>query len=131
MSAISTAIRRLVGAEDDATAGPIQAIWNGVVIASSDRTVLVEGNRYFPPEDVDRPYLESSDKQSVCPWKGRASYFDAVAGGERNRAAAWFYPDPSRAAENIRGHVAFWHGGKVRPGTAATSPATSNAGMTA
>ncbi len=39
MSAISTAIRRLVGGEDDAAAGPVQAIWNGVVIASSARTV--------------------------------------------------------------------------------------------
>lgn len=114
MSAISTAIRRLVGAEDDAAAGPVQATWNGVVIASSDRTVVVDGNQYFPPEDVDRAYLESSDKQSVCPWKGRASYYDVVAGGERNRAAAWFYRDPSRAAENIRDRVAFWHGVKVR-----------------
>lgn len=125
MSAISTAIRRLVGAEDDATAGPVQAIWNGVVIASSGRTVVVEGNRYLPPEDVDHAYLESSDKQSVCPWKGRASYCDVAAGGERNRAAAWFYPDPSRAAENIRDHVAFWHGVKVRRGTAAVSPPRS------
>ncbi len=39
MSAISTAIRRLVGGEVDAAAGPVQAIWNGVVIASSGRTV--------------------------------------------------------------------------------------------
>ncbi len=50
MSAISTAIRRLVGGEDDAAAGPVQAIWNGVVIASSERTVVVEGNhgRHMP-----------------------------------------------------------------------------------
>jgi len=114
MSAISTAIRRLVGAGDDAGAGPVQAIWNGVVIASSERTVVVEGNHYFPPDDVDRAYLEPSEKQSVCPWKGRASYYDVVAGAERNRAAAWYYPDPRRAAENIRGHVAFWQGVKVR-----------------
>ena len=114
MSAISTAIRRLVGAEDDATAGQVQAVWNGVVIASSDRTVVVAGKQCFPPEDVEHDYLESSDKQSVCPWKGRASHYDVVAGGERNRAAAWLYPDPSRAAESIRGHVAFWHGVKVR-----------------
>ena len=115
MSASSTAIRRLVGGEDNAAAGPVQAIWNGVVIASSERTVVVEGNHYFPPEAVDRAYLEPSDKQSVCPWKGRASYYDVVAGGgERNRSAAWFYPDPSRAAQNIRGHVAFRHGVKVR-----------------
>jgi len=113
MSAISTAIRRLVGGEDDAP-GPVQAIWNGVVIASSDRTVVVEGNQYFPPGDVDRAYLEPSDKQSVCPWKGRASYYDIVVAGDRNRAAAWYYQDPSRVAENITGHVAFWHGVKVR-----------------
>jgi len=114
MSAISTAIRRLVGADVHAGGGPVQAIWNGKVIASSDRTVVVEGNHYFPPESVDRALLEPSERESACPWKGRASYYDVVIDGDRNAAAAWCYGDPSRAAENIHDHFAFWHGVKVR-----------------
>jgi len=127
MSAISTAIRRLVGPEALADDRPFQAIWNGKVIASSDRTVVVEGNHYFPPESVDRALLEPSERESACPWKGRASYYDVVAGGERNRATAWYYPDPSRAAENIRDHVAFWHGVKVRRSAQVVDPRADRA----
>jgi len=62
----------------------------------------------------DHEYLEPSGRHSVCPWKGRASYYDAVVDGQRNRAAAWYYPSPSPAASKLKDHVAFWHGVKVR-----------------
>lgn len=113
MSTITETIRRFIGGEED-TAGPVQAIWNGTVIAESDRTVVVEGNHYFPFDDISRGYLESNSRTSVCPWKGTASYYDVVVDGERNPAAAWCYPRPSAAAQNIKGHVAFWNGVKVR-----------------
>lgn len=91
-----------------------QAVWNDTVIAKSDDTVVVEGNHYFPPEAVDRQYLEHSDRTTTCPWKGRASYYDVVVDGELNAAAAWYYPEPKDAAAHIRDHVAFWHGVEVR-----------------
>ena len=90
-----------------------RAIWNGVVIAESDDTVVVEGNHYFPAEAVGRAFLAESDRSSVCPWKGIASYYDVIAGGETNIAAAWYYPSPSEAARNIEGRIAFWRGVKV------------------
>jgi len=93
---------------------PVQAIWNGTVIAQSERTVIVEGNHYFPPEDVNREYLEPSARRSTCPWKGRASYYDVVIDGQRNNAAAWHYPTPTPAARRAKDRVAFWHGIKVR-----------------
>ncbi|HET9117858.1 MAG TPA: DUF427 domain-containing protein [Pseudonocardiaceae bacterium] len=99
----------------DGTTGPMQAVWNGAVIAQSDRTVVVEGNHYFPPNDVAAEYLEPSDKRTVCPWKGKASYYDVVVDGQRNGAAAWYYPGPKPAAHQIKDHVAFWHGVKVKP----------------
>jgi uncharacterized protein (DUF427 family) len=114
MSTITEKLRHYVsGAPQDAR-GPVQAVWNGTVLAESDRTVVVEGNHYFPPEDVSTEYFESSSKHSVCPWKGTASYYDVVVDGERNRAAAWYYPKPSQAAAKIKDHVAFWHGVKVK-----------------
>jgi len=88
MSTISDAIRRFVGGDAGTATGPVQATWNGVVLAESDRTVVIEGNHYFPPEDVNHEYLEPSGQHSVCFWKGRASYYDAVVDGRRNRAAA-------------------------------------------
>jgi uncharacterized protein (DUF427 family) len=91
-----------------------QAVWNDAVIAKSDDTVVVEGNHYFPPDAVDRQYLEPSDRRTRCPWKGEASYYDVVVDGEVNRAAAWYYPEPKPGAEHIRDHVAFWAGVEVR-----------------
>jgi uncharacterized protein (DUF427 family) len=33
------------------------ATWNGTVIAESDKTVVIEGNHYFPPGSVNKQYL--------------------------------------------------------------------------
>jgi thioredoxin len=91
----------------------VRAVWNGEVIAESDDTVVIEGNHYFPVESVRVDLLRSSTTTSVCPWKGRASYYSIVAGGKENRDAAWFYPTPSTAASAVTDHVAFWHGVKI------------------
>jgi uncharacterized protein (DUF427 family) len=91
----------------------VRATWNDQVIAESDRTVLVEGNQYFPPEDVVSEVLVPSSSQTHCPWKGEASYYDVVAGGERNADAAWYYPEPYPDAESVKNYVAFWHGVEV------------------
>ncbi|WP_350347955.1 DUF427 domain-containing protein [Agromyces sp. G08B096] len=88
----------------------MQAIWNGAVITDSDATVVVEGNHYFPREAIDERYFAPSENRSVCHWKGTASYFHVEVDGKRNPNAAWFYPEPSPAAAEIAGHVAFWHG---------------------
>ena len=90
-----------------------KAIWNGVVLAESDETVMVEGNHYFPPESISSEYFEESEAHTVCPWKGVASYFDIVVGESRNPGAAWTYPDPKPAAGDIRDHIAFWRGVRV------------------
>ena len=92
----------------------MRAVWNGTTIAESDDTVVVEGNHYFPRESlVDSHFVESS-KQTVCPWKGTASYLSVVVGDARNEDAAWYYPQPKDAAKQITGRVAFWRGVEVR-----------------
>lgn len=91
------------------------ATWNDAVLAESADTVVVEGNHYFPLADVDAEHFRPSESHSTCPWKGLASYYDVVVGEEVNRDAAWYYPNPSPAAEQIKGRVAFWHGIKVEP----------------
>jgi uncharacterized protein (DUF427 family) len=69
-----------------------------------------------------REYFIPSDHQSVCPWKGRASYFTIQVGDVVNADAAWCYPSPRPAAEQIRGRVAFWKGIKVVQDSQAASP---------
>ena len=91
----------------------MKAIWNGVVLAESDETIMIEGNHYFPPDALNRAYFQESDTHSTCPWKGEASYYDIVVDGEINKDAAWTYPAPKDAARQIRDHVAFWRGVQV------------------
>ena len=90
-----------------------RATWNGAVLAESERCEIVEGNLYFPPESIHREHLRESETHTVCSWKGTASYYDAVVGGQVNKDAAWYYPDPKEAARNIKGYVAFWRGVEV------------------
>lgn len=91
----------------------MKAIWNGAVIAESNDTVVVEGNHYFPPETVNKAFLQSSETHTVCGWKGTASYYDIVVNGDVNKDAAWYYPETKDAAKNVEGYVAFWKGVKV------------------
>ncbi|HCF26752.1 MAG TPA: hypothetical protein DEV81_05990 [Cyanobacteria bacterium UBA11049] len=90
-----------------------KAIWNGTVIAESDRTEVVEGNHYFPPEAIDKQYFKESSTHTTCPWKGVASYYNVEVEGQVNKDAAWYYPTAKDKAKNIEGYVAFWRGVKV------------------
>ena len=92
-----------------------KAVWNGAVIAQAeaDEVRIVEGNVYFSPESVDHTYLRESKTNTVCGWKGTASYYDVVVEGEVNHDAAWYYPSPKPAAEEIAGYVAFWKGVQI------------------
>lgn len=91
----------------------VKAIWNDVIIAESDATRVVEGNHYFPLESVNQAYLRPNDHHTTCFWKGAASYYDIEVDGQINRSAAWYYPNPSSAASQIKDYVAFWKGVRV------------------
>lgn len=99
----------------------MRAVWNEAVLAESDTTVQVEGNHYFPPETVRHEYLRESGTHTTCAWKGTASYYTLVVNGQENPDAAWYYPHPTAAAEQIRDHVAFWHGVRIENGRDETS----------
>ena len=88
----------------------VKAIWNDTIIAESDNTIVVEGNHYFPRESVESQYLMDSERYSVCPWKGQASYHTLEVNGRQNIDAAWFYAEPKQRALVIKDHVAFWRG---------------------
>jgi uncharacterized protein (DUF427 family) len=90
-----------------------KAIWNGTVIAESDRCEVVEGNQYFPPDAINPEYFQPSNTHTTCGWKGIASYYNVVVDGQTNTDAAWYYPEPKEAAKNITGYIAFWRGVKV------------------
>jgi uncharacterized protein (DUF427 family) len=92
-----------------------RAIWNGTVIAESDKTETVEGTVYFPESSLKREYFRPSTTTSLDPVKGLARYMNLLIGGEDNLDAAWYYPDPKPVARKIKGYVAFWRGVDVEP----------------
>lgn len=92
-----------------------KAIWNNMIIAESDKTIVVEGNHYFPPDSIKKEYFKENKKHTTCPWKGVASYYDIEVDGQSNSGSAWFYPAPKDAAKNIKDYVAFWRGVRVEP----------------
>lgn len=85
----------------------VEAIWNDQVIAHSDKTVVIDGHRYFPREDVDPSVLEKSTTTSHCPRKGTARYYTVDCEGERSEDAAWYYPDPRPEVRSLRDMIAF------------------------
>ena len=86
----------------------MKAVWNGEVIAESNDTIVVEGNHYFPPNSVKKEFFVESNRTTVCPWKGTASYYHLKSGGEQKDNVAWYYPNPKDAASNIKDYVAFY-----------------------
>lgn len=91
----------------------MKAKWKNQLIAESDETIVVENNHYFPLSAVNQSFLVPSVTQSTCPWKGQASYYSIAIAGEQRTDAAWYYPHPKPAAENIKNYVAFWKGVEV------------------
>jgi uncharacterized protein (DUF427 family) len=103
------------GRPSDVAAAMTTASWNGVVLAESDDTVVVEGNHYFPRASVRAELLRDSTTTTICPWKGTASYHSVEVDGKTNADAAWYYPTPKNAAKEIADRIAFWKGVEVTP----------------
>ena len=90
-----------------------KAVWNGVVVAESDKTQELDDYVYFPESSVKREYLRPSSTISTCPWKGQARYYSLMIDGQENQDAAFYYPNPKPAARKIKGYIAFWRGVEI------------------
>ena len=87
----------------------MKAIFNNVVVAESDDTVLVEGNCYFPEAALKREYTSFSNHRT-SDWIGQARYMSLLVNGELKPDAVWYYPEPNEAAAKVKGRVAFARG---------------------
>jgi uncharacterized protein (DUF427 family) len=86
----------------------MKAIYQGITIAESDATVVVEGNHYFPADSIKREFLRESDLHTVCPWKGKADYFHLAVEGHVIQDGVWVYPQAKDKAKHIEGYFAFY-----------------------
>ena len=112
VSILAAETNRVVKAEFIFESAPFRAC-HASTIAESDDTVVVEGNHYFPEASLKREYVTFSNHRSSCAWKGQAHYYSLMVDGDMNENAVWYYPEPSEAAQQIKGRVAFWKGVKV------------------
>ena len=80
----------------------MKAVWSETLLAKSGQTIVIEGNHYFPSESVNYEFLEESDHQSFCSWKGLSNYYHIIVDEKRNENAAWYYPEPLEATKEIK-----------------------------
>lgn len=96
---------------------PATGVWTvragGAVLAESDSALeLSEGDYapviYFPRSDIAMEFLDESEKTTVCPHKGTASYFSIVTKSQTLADAAWSYETAKADVADIAGYLAFY-----------------------
>jgi uncharacterized protein (DUF427 family) len=86
---------------------------DGVVVASSNRAVVLEetglpARYYLPPDDVRLDLLEATPTETVCPFKGQASYWSVRTPTGEHRDVAWSYATPLASVAGIAGLICFY-----------------------
>ena len=65
---------------------------------------------YLPADGFVPGSATSSQRRSVCEWKGAAIYVTLQGGDRREVDAGWTYPDPRPPYEALRDHIAVYAG---------------------
>jgi len=92
----------------------VEVFVDGIKIADTRGSVLLFETRlpiryYIPPEDVDFTHLTETELSSTCPYKGDARYWSVQTPERLRENIVWSYPDPVRAAEAIKDHLAVYN----------------------
>ena len=87
---------------------------DGVKVAESDRPVLLEETGlptryYLPREDVRADVLSATKTETVCPFKGQASYWNVEVDGDVYDDFVWSYETPIPQAEGVAGLFSFYN----------------------
>jgi len=91
----------------------VRVVLGGEIIADTTRAFRVletshPPTYYVPAGEVADGVLTRSGGQTICEWKGVASYYDVEAGDRLVERGAWAYHDPRSGFEQIRDAVAFY-----------------------
>jgi uncharacterized protein (DUF427 family) len=92
---------------------PVRIEKDGEVLAESNRArLLFEAAfpmaRYYLPKTDVRVELRPGTRQTTCAYKGHATHYHAVVGGEELRNIAWSYEKPLSDAIEVSGLVSFY-----------------------
>ena len=91
----------------------IRVVFNGVTIAETTHAQRVLETShppvyYLPPDGVRMKYLLPTTRQTVCEFKGAATYWTLKVDDRFVPNAAWSYEQPLPDGPPIAGLVAFW-----------------------
>jgi uncharacterized protein (DUF427 family) len=91
----------------------VEVLVDGTLVASSTDTVVLEETglpprHYFPRADVQMDRLEATPTETVCPFKGQASYWSFRGPSGEHRDVAWAYEHPIDAVAPIAGRLCFY-----------------------
>jgi len=91
----------------------MKAIWNGKILAESNKTIQIEGSIYFPPDSVNMEFFTNSNLETTCHWKGVASYYNLESEDVSVNNVAWYYKSPKEGSESkigqpFKNYVAFY-----------------------
>ena len=91
----------------------IKVVFNNLVIANTHRAKrMLETSSppvyYIPPEDINMGHLKETQRNTICEWKGVASYYTVIVGDRQAENAAWFYPNPTSGYTSSKNYVAFY-----------------------
>jgi len=92
---------------------PIRVTLNGTIVAETRAALALKEASYpavfyIPRADIRAELFSESERSSVCPYKGTASYHHLTVGDARRPDAAWSYETPYPAVAAIAGHLAFY-----------------------
>ncbi len=87
---------------------------NGQTIASTTQAIRVLETAspptfYIPAKDVEIDHLSPAPGQSICEWKGAASYWQLNGGGQ-DLPVAWSYPRPLPEFAALENYLSFFPG---------------------
>jgi uncharacterized protein (DUF427 family) len=87
---------------------------NGQTVAeSSNPRLLFETGHptryYLPREDVRMDLLTRTDTESVCPYKGQASYWTARIGDAELKDIVWSYENPIPECPKVKELMSFFN----------------------
>ena len=91
----------------------IKIIFNGLTIVDTKKAYRVletshPPHYYIPPEDIKMEYLQPTQKQSFCEWKGPANYYSVSVNDKQAVNVAWYYPNPTPEFAAIKNYPAFY-----------------------
>jgi uncharacterized protein (DUF427 family) len=92
----------------------VRVVIDGVTAAETKQPSLLfetslPTRYYIPPADVNMAALTPTDTHTRCPYKGIASYWNVIVGGQVYKDLVWGYPEPIPECPKIKGLLCFFN----------------------